>query len=228
MRRILLVPESLAAILPAALRDRPGVAIRTASADETLAVTASWPPQLVIIGPDLGDDAALALARALRADRRLADLRILLVSDDVPHGPAGPVVHAQIDAHVVTPSSADLVRAVGVLLDVSSRRLPRLVAEVLARVTPDHADDPAADPEPMLANVMALGETSCLIETAEPLSIGSTLHIELALPGGEPLRLHAMVVAVDELQLHHTCELLDDDPDVRARIRLFLAHVGNT
>ncbi len=82
------------------------------------------------------------------------------------------------------------------------------------------------DPEPMLANVIALGETSCLIETAEPLSIGSTVHVELALPGGEPLRLHAIVLSADQLQLHHACELLDDDAEVRTRIRLFLAHVA--
>lgn len=226
MRRILLVPESVAGILPAALRDRQGVAIRTAQPEEVVSLTASWPPQLVIMGPELGDEVASRLARALRADRRLSALRILLVSEGVPRGPAGPVVHADVDAHVVGPSPAELVRAVGVLLDISTRRLPRLAAEILARVTPERADDPAADPEPMLANVIALGETSCQLEAADPLPIGATIHIEMALPGGDPLRLHALVLSADELQLHHTCELLDDDPDTRARIRLFLAHVG--
>jgi DNA-binding response OmpR family regulator len=223
MRRILLVPESLAGALPAALRDRPSFDLRMVpGARDVLEATARWSPELVIIGPELGEEEALALVRQLRADRRLADLRILLVSDAVPRGPVGAVIHAEVDAHVIGPSAAELLRSIGVLLDVGSQRPPRLAAEVLARVRASDSADPAADAEPIMANLIGLGETSCRLECEQPLAVGALVVVELALPGGEPLVSHALVLTADELQLHYGCELLDVDGEARARIRMLM------
>lgn len=227
MRRILVIPESFSGALPQAMRERPSFEIRVVSrAADVIALTARWLPELVIIGPELGDDEALRLARQLRADRRLGELRVLLVSDAVPRGPAGPVIHAEVDAHVVGPTATELMRTIGTLLDVATPRPPRLTQEVLARVSPPLGADPAADPEAMMAHVIGLTETTCYLECEQSLAIGAVVRVEMALPGGDPLVSQAIVLAADELQLRYACELLDIDPDRRARIRLFLAQAG--
>jgi DNA-binding response OmpR family regulator len=226
MRRILVVPDSFASALQA-LRDRPSFEVRVvAQAGDVIGLTARWPPELLIIGPELGDDDALRLARQLRNDRRLSELRILLVSDAVPRGPAGPVIHAEVDAHVVGPTSAELLRTIGTLLDVATPRPPRLAHEILARVSPPLGADPAADPDAMMAHVIGLSETTCYLECEQSLNIGAIVKIEMALPGGDPVISQAIVLAADELQLRYACELLDIDPDRRARIRMFLSQPG--
>jgi hypothetical protein len=226
MRRILVVPDSFAGALQA-LRERPSFEVRVvARAADVIGLTARWPPELLIIGPEVGDDEALRLVRQLRADRRIGELRILLVSDAVPRGPAGPVVHAEVDAHVVGPTPAELLRTIGTLLDVATPRPPRLAHEVLARVSPPLGADPAADPDPMMAHVIGLTETTCYLECEQSLSLGAVVKIEMALPGGDPLISQGIVLAADDLQLRYACELLDIDADRRARIRMFLAQPG--
>jgi len=221
MRRILIVPEALASVLPTALRDRPTFEVRTAEGPaQVMETTQRWPPELVIIGAELSEDEAVALARRLRADRRLAGVKVLLVSDAVPVGPAGPVVHAQVDAHVVGPRPADLLRAVGMLLDVSTHRTARLPAEVLTRVTVE-TSRPGPE-EPMLANLLGLTETSLQLECAAALATGVVVRVEMALPGGDPVELRAIVLSADELQLHYACEVIDSSAGARQRIRTFL------
>jgi hypothetical protein len=149
-------------------------------------------------------------------------VRILLISDAVPRGPAGAVVHAEVDAHIVGPSVAELLRAIGTLLDIASPRPPRLRADVLARVSQAASIDPAVDDETMMANLVGLTETTCHLECELPLRLGTVIRMELALPGGDPLITQGIVLAADELQLRYVCELLDVDADKRARIRMFL------
>ncbi len=223
MRRLLVVPTALLDELEP-LRHHPTFEVRTAaSATEALALTAEWPPQLIILdGAIDGGDPRSACA-AVRADQRLTGTRLLLVSRFLPDDEVGPgVLLAGADAHLILPIDDDvLLRTVGMLVNVQPRQLAALDRELLARVRIEaRVELPARS---MLANVLAVGEAGLVLECEESLVAGDIVRVSLSLPGRGPLEVRCMVLTSDQLQLHYGCELIGCTPEAREMIEELVA-----
>lgn len=229
MRRILVLPNALLDELAPALVPRPMFDVRSAETiDDTLAMTASWPPELVIFGDQLPDGTPAELCTRIRADRRLSSTRLLLVSSFLPGDDvAAGVLLAEVDAHLVQPvAETPLLRTVGVLLDIQLRRVPPLPQELLARVDLDARHDRAR--RDMLANVLALSETGLTLECEERLKPGEVVRVTFTLTDtGTRVEVRCMVLNADALQLHYGCEFLDCSHEEKIAIRQYLReHLG--
>lgn len=214
MRRILVVPEGLLGEL-APLESHPAFEVRTADGCESaLAMTAEWPPHLIILD-GAADRDRLALCQAVRADQRLADTRLLLISSFLPDDEVEPgVLLAKADAHLILPIDDDvLMRTVGMLVDVKPRQLAALKREILAHVRIEaRVELPARS---MLANVLALGENGLVLECEEALVAGDVVAVSFTLPGRGLMEVRCMVLTSDQLQLHYGCELIGCSPEAR-------------
>lgn len=224
MRRILVLPPELLDELGPSFAERPSFEVRTVpTVAAALGMTAVWPPELIIFGDDLPDSDPRNLCDHVRADRRLAGVKLLLVSSFLPGDEVGSeILHARLDGHLVQPVGADkLIRTIGVLLDVQHNESARLPQELLARVDiPAHVNVPG---RAMLANVLGLCETGLSLECEDKLRTGEIITITFALPDtGTQIAARTMVLASDELQLHYRCEFLDCSPEEKIAIRQYV------
>jgi len=222
MRRLLVVPPALLDEL-GPLHRHPPFEVRTADGPaQALAMTAEWPPHLIILASITGGDPR-SMCAAVRADQRLAGTRLLLISSFLPDDEVEPgVLLAGADAHLLLPIDDDvLMRTVGMLVDVKPRQLAALDRELLAHVRIEaRVELPARS---MLANVLALGETGLVLECEDALVAGDVVLVSFTLPERGLMEVRCMVLTADQLQLHYGCELIGCTPEVREVIEQLVA-----
>jgi DNA-binding response OmpR family regulator len=224
MRRILIVPHRLFESLSASFLDRRSLSVRSAgSAAEAIKLTAAWLPELIVFSSELPDVTSVDLCLRVRADQRLASVKLLLVSSFLPGDEvAADVLLARADAHLMEPiGTTELLHTIGALLDVQQRRALRLPQEFLAHVGIDARVE--RPPRSMLANIIGMSGTGLELECAEKLATGDLVTVTFALPDTDiQVSTRCMVLSADALQLHYGCEFIECHPDDQRAIRDFV------
>jgi CheY-like chemotaxis protein len=221
MRKILVVPHNLLSTLSASFLDRRSFKVRSvADACEALEVLAKWPPALILFSSEIEGLPAADFTRMIRADKR-ADIKLLMVSGEFSGQVPDSVAEADVDGHLVEPfNETDLLNAVGVALDVSARRAPRLSCNLLARLSECGADSTVT----MMANILGLSETGMMVESEHRLAIGELVTVHFVVPDSAArVVAKCIVLTADELQLHYACEFVELDAEARQAVAVFVA-----
>jgi len=213
MQRILIVPRDMLRLeLGASLLDRGSLSVRaTDSPSNALTIVSTWQPSLVVLGAHLPGTDSAEFCQNVRTAAGEHRTRVLLL---VPPDLAAGVDPAQLpgDARVLTSGDTrTLLRTVAGLLDLRYRRAPRANLRVLAQAEGFAQADGAGR---LLVNTLTVSEVGVLIESPEPLELGSRGTLRLFLPKtSNALTLHCEIhYLVDELQLHYALELIDPSP----------------
>lgn len=174
----------------------------------------------------------------------VAESRLVVVA---PTSAPGEVVPLAIGGSVVVtwPTELGLITADGLLVDVehdvvaswvlevertdrSQRRTAfRLPVALAAVLRP--AGGPSVPAHARTEDVSELG-VSCTVAVADAPSIGASVEVTIAIPGGDPLVADAHVVRADLLppvdgearQVRLGLRLEDDDPERRERLRRYV------
>ncbi len=221
MRRILVIPHHLLDSVSGSFLDRRSFKVRSvADVAEALETVAVWPPHLIVFSSAQDDVPAADFVRMVRGDDRMVETKLLMLSPEPVGVASSAISEAEVDGHLISPiTGADLLNTMGILLDVSSRRAPRLDCNLLARI-----DLASADIASMMANVLGLSETGLLLECEQRLAVGDLIGLQFTVPDIGRVDARCIVVKVDELMLHYGCELVDLDDRSRAVIRELVAH----
>ena len=220
MRRILVIPHHLLDSVSGSFLDRRSFKVRSvADVAEALETVALWPPHLIVFSSAQDDVPAADFVRMVRGDKRLAATKLLMLSPEPVGVAPSSISEAEVDGHLISPiSGADLVNTVGILLDVSTRRAPRLTCNLLARI-----DLASADTSGMLANVLGLSETGLLLECEQRLAVGDLIGIQFTVPDIGRVGARCIVLKVDEMVLHYGCQMVELDEQSREVIRELVA-----
>jgi virulence-associated protein VagC len=193
MPRVLIAaPDDLVAALDRSILNRSGVERVLAPAEQPLDAIRACKPDLVILGDTSGSETC-ALLRRIRADPSTRNVQLAALSR-VPPSQSEEAALRRAGANVVL--TADLLpdmseESIGQFLDVPLRREAQVPVRyvVWSHVGPDNA--PA---EGRSINVSVRG---LLLQTPEPVDIGSKLEISFHLPGDE-VEIRAVGKAVRE------------------------------
>jgi DNA-binding response OmpR family regulator len=222
VRKLLIVPHALQVEIGGSFLDRRSFKVRTASdGGEALAMARIWRPELILLASSLRDMSPATFCEKVRRDTTLGAVRLLMITSELATGSVDGFIHALADAHLVQPiEEAELLGTVGALLNVRSRRAPRLPVELLGRVT----DRPAnGEPVQLMANVLTLSEHGLLLECEQHLTVGAMDTVTFYLPGdSRRLQLDCAVLFADEYLLHYGVEFVGIGEDDRGAIRSYV------
>jgi len=221
--RILVVPESVDLDFRKTFLERSSFEFRRATCgSEALAAAAIWHPHLVLFSSHLGDMSPAGFCEALRGTAATADTRLLMLTDQYGSESTSELQRTRCHAHLLEPiDEAQLMRAIGGLLDLRMRRGPRADVEWLAQIEQTAGGED--EPETIMANILSVSETGMLLECESHLVLGGIIDVHFFVPD-EPARLSAKseVLYGDELKLHYGVEITKIDPGARGVIRAFV------
>jgi CheY-like chemotaxis protein len=222
MPRVLIAaPSDLVAALDRSILRRSGVE-RVLALDPARAFDAirTSKPELVILGENAGHDIR-ALLRRIRADPATRTVSLAVISR-VPPSPEQEAELQRAGANVVLTaemvpkmSEESIAQFLGVLVRREARMPVRFV--VWSHVGPDHA--------PVEGRGINISVRGLLLQTSEPVDIGSKLELTFRLPG-EDVDLRAVGKAVREHPVGEGkqigVEFLILRDDARDRIRAYV------
>jgi CheY-like chemotaxis protein len=217
VKRVLIVPDQLISDeMGATFFDRQSFAVRSARhASEAVGVARAFRPDLVILRSDLPGVSAFELCRALRTI--YPKLRLLLIHELV--GEIDADYGGLVDARLVQPlRPVQLLETIAALLEIRTRRGPRVHLETLVQLT---GFGVPLDGELSLANAVDVSEYGMLLETGTQLELERSGELSFFLPGDK----HRLTVpgvarvALDEVLLHYAIEFDGISDEARRSLR---------
>ena len=221
MPKILIVPEKLHVEVGSSFLDRRSFTVRAApSGEAAIRFAVSWAPDMILLSSSVGPGMdAKEMCAAFREQPELDGIKILLLTVAITSAPTF-VVSVGADAHLIQPfDERQLLQSIGSLLEVRTRRTPRINVEILARVEEPDSDDAS----PSMANIVSLSEHGVLLESERLLTIGNVSNIMFFLPGAQlAVHVRGKVLYADELVLQYAIEFVDVGEEERRSLREFV------
>jgi CheY-like chemotaxis protein len=178
-KKVLIVddtPGGLAA-LREAVTQRPFTVFEANSGRQALEVHRREHVDLIVMDLQMPSIDGEQVTRAVRADRALRDVSILLVSDSGRAGLRERCLESGANDFLARPfTNAELMTRISPLLNVAARKHTALLAHV-------DVTDQGPAVEPFVARIVNLSTSGLLLETDVQLPEGRTVRLKFFVPG---------------------------------------------